>query len=88
MINPERKKNIMNDYRINDKDTGSIELQVAMLTDRINQLNKHLSENKHDYASQVGLMKLVGRRRRFLRYLARTNPVTYKNIIARLGLRA
>lgn len=88
MINPERKQQLITEYRKNDSDTGSIELQIAMLSDRINQINKHLTTYKHDYHSQVGLMKLVGRRRRFLRYLSRKSPSMYKSIIERLKLRA
>lgn len=68
-------------------DTGSVEVQVARLTERINQLNDHFTTAPKDYASKTGLMKLVGRRRRFLEYLQRTNKPKYAEIIAQLGLR-
>lgn len=68
-------------------DTGSTEVQVALLTERINLLTEHLREHKHDYHSRRGLMKLVGQRRRLLRYLKRTDAQRYQALIQRLGLR-
>ena len=71
----------------NDKDTGSPEVQIAMLTRRINQLTEHLRTHKHDHHSRRGLLRLVGRRRRFLNYLQRTNLEGYRALIKELGLR-
>jgi len=68
-------------------DTGSIEVQIANMTERINELNEHFKQFPKDYASRVGLMKLVGRRRRFLAYLAKNDPQSHKEVIKRLGLR-
>jgi small subunit ribosomal protein S15 len=71
----------------NDKDTGSPEVQIAMLTQRINQLTEHLRTHKHDHYSRRGLLKLVGRRRRFLNYLQRKDLEGYRALIKELGLR-
>ncbi|HVX00626.1 MAG TPA: 30S ribosomal protein S15 [Candidatus Babeliaceae bacterium] len=68
-------------------DTGSIELQVALLTERINQLNQHFGAHSKDYASKRGLMKLVGRRRRFLKYLQKNNEALYSQLLKELNLR-
>jgi small subunit ribosomal protein S15 len=87
MVNQERKQQLTQEYRKHDQDTGSIEVQVALLTERINQLNRHFAQASHDYASRVGLMRLVGQRRRFLRYLERKNKKAYHNLVERLGLR-
>ncbi|HST14493.1 MAG TPA: 30S ribosomal protein S15 [Gaiellaceae bacterium] len=70
-----------------DKDTGSPEVQIAMLTHRINQLTEHLRTHKHDHYSRRGLLKLVGRRRRFLNYLQRKDLEGYRALIKELGLR-
>ncbi len=88
MITSERKKQLMTEYHIHEHDTGSVQLQVALLTERINQLNKHFLRHKQDYASRRGLMQLVGQRRRFLRYLERTDKKAYQSMIGRLALRA
>ena len=88
MIDKERKRQLMADYGKSESDSGSIELQIALLTERINQLNKHFESHKKDYGSRTGLMKLVGQRRRFLRYLERRNRKAYATIIERLELRA
>lgn len=74
-------------FRINSKDTGSPEFQVAVLTHRINGLQTHFATNKHDVHSQLGLMKLVNRRRKLLRYLKTTNFDRYKTLIDKLDLR-
>ncbi len=81
------KQNIFADYGVHENDTGSSQVQVAMLTNRINQLVAHLNVHKHDEHSRRGLLKLVGRRRRLLAYLRRTEPETYQSLIKRLGLR-
>jgi small subunit ribosomal protein S15 len=82
-----QKTAIIEEYRVNEKDTGSPEVQVALLTERINQLIEHLKVNKHDHSSRRGLLKLVGARRRHLRYLTKQDPARYQEIISRLGLR-
>ena len=81
------KKDTMKEYRQHETDTGSIELQIALLTERINQLNQHLKINSKDFSSKRGLIKLVGQRRSFLAYLQRSQANVYKNLIERLGLR-
>src|SRR5437773_11157879 len=82
-----QKAAIIDEYRIHEKDTGSPEVQVAILTERINQLIEHLKSHKHDHHSRRGLLKLVGQRRRHLRYLTREKASRYQDIINRLGLR-
>ncbi len=83
----EQKQEIIKDYQIREKDTGSAEVQVALLTERISQLTNHLAVNRHDYHTQRGLLKLVGQRRRLLAYLTRENVSRYNKLIKRLGLR-
>ncbi|MDE2639247.1 MAG: 30S ribosomal protein S15 [Chloroflexota bacterium] len=87
MLTQEQKSTIAREYRVHDKDTGSTEVQVAMLTRRISGLTEHLRANKHDYSSRRSLMKLVGRRRRLLTYLNKTDVGRYRRLIASLGLR-
>lgn len=86
-MNKELKSQIINKFQQNSQDTGSVEVQVALLTERINQLNQHLRANKHDFACNRGLLILVGRRKKFLKYIERHNPAKYKEIIEKLGLR-
>ena len=74
-------------YQAHSKDTGSTKVQVALLTDRINELTSHLKEHKHDFDSRSGLLKMVGRRRRLLNYLSSTEPEVYQKFIKDLGLR-
>jgi small subunit ribosomal protein S15 len=81
------KKQIMTDYATVENDTGSPEVQVAMLTKRIADLTEHLKYHKHDHHSRRGLLLLVGRRRRLLGYLAKTDITRYRSLIERLGLR-
>jgi small subunit ribosomal protein S15 len=81
------KKTIMTDYATVENDTGSPEVQVAMLTERIRGLTEHLRTHKHDHHSRRGLLLLVGRRRRLLQYLAKTDINRYRTLIERLGLR-
>ncbi len=81
------KQAVIEEYRTHDKDTGSTESQVAVLTARITELTQHLRENKHDESTRRGLLKLVGRRRRLLRYLNSEDVGRYRSLIARLGLR-
>ncbi len=77
----------VNDFKINEKDTGSTGFQVAVLTKRIAHLTKHLVENKHDHASRRGLLMMVARRRKLLDYAKRTDNALYLSLLARLGLR-
>ena len=87
MLTRERKDELIKDFAIREGDTGSSEVQVAILTERIKYLTTHLKANKHDYHTRRGLLKLVGQRRRHLRYLNHKNVNTYRDVIARLGLR-
>ena len=82
-----KKDAIISEYHIHDKDTGSPEVQIALLTNRIDGLVDHLKAHKHDEHSRLGLIKLVGQRRRHLNYLSRNYPVRYRDIVSRLGLR-
>jgi len=82
-----RKKEIVEEHALHEGDTGSTEVQVALLTDRINRLTRHMVANRHDYASQRGLMGLVVQRRRLLSYLSREDVGRYHKLIRRLGLR-
>ncbi len=86
-MDKEKKAEIISDYQNKDGDTGSTEVQVALLTDRIKQLTNHMTANKHDFHSQRGLLKLVGQRRRLLNYLSREDVSRYNKLIKRLGLR-
>lgn len=86
-IAAETKKNIVSEHRRHEGDSGSPEIQVAILTSRIAELTEHLRTHRHDYASRRGLMMMVGRRNRLLRYLARTNSSAYQALIKKLGLR-
>ena len=81
------KTAIIEEYRLADDDTGSPEVQIALLTARISYLTEHLKVHKHDEHSRLGLIKLVGQRRRQLAYLRNVNPDRYQSILPRLGLR-
>ena len=87
MIRKEDKTQIILENRINEKDTGSPEVQIAILTNRINALNEHLKEHKKDHHSRSGLLKMVGHRRNLLAYLQKTDVERYRAIIQKLGLR-
>ena len=87
MQTAEAKTEIIEKFKQHDGDTGSSEVQIALLTDRINHLTDHLRMHKHDFSTRRGLLKLVGRRRRELRYLSRTNVDRYHEVIQTLGLR-
>ena len=86
-MDKEKKTEIISEFKSRKGDTGSTEVQVALLTERINQLTEHMTANRHDYHSQRGLLKLVGKRRRLLAYLRREDVNRYRSLIARLGLR-
>lgn len=83
----EKKTDIINNFGHHKGDTGSTEVQVALLTERINQLTGHMAANRHDYHSQRGLLKLVGQRRRLLAYLSKEDIGRYHSLIKKLGLR-
>lgn len=83
----ERKQQIMAEYAIHEGDTGSPEVQIALLTERINQLNTHLQLHKNDHHSRRGLLMMVGQRRGLLNYLIKVDVNRYRAIIERLGLR-
>ena len=87
MMTPERKKEIIAAYGRTPNDTGSPEVQVALLTERINTLTEHLKINKKDHHSRRGLLKMVGKRRGLLDYLMKTDLEGYRELIERLGLR-
>ena len=86
-MDKEKKADIIGKVKLREGDTGSAEVQVALLTERINQLTGHMAANKHDYHSQRGLLKLVGQRRRLLSYLSKQDIERYNKLIAKLGLR-
>jgi small subunit ribosomal protein S15 len=86
-ITKERKQALIGDYRRADNDTGSPEIQIAILTTRIGELTEHLRTHKKDYASRRGLLMMVSRRRRLLDYLKRVSPQRYLDIIRRLDIR-
>ena len=83
----EAKTGIIEKHRTHDRDTGSPEVQIAVLTTRIQELTGHLKDNKKDHAARRGLLKMVGRRAALLKYLTRTDRNRYRNIIGSLGLR-
>ena len=87
MIEQAQKKTIIQDYRKSDKDTGSTEVQVALLTARIRELTEHFKTHSKDHHSRRGLLKMVGRRRRLLDYLKRKDFEGYRALIERLGIR-
>ena len=86
-MDKDKKTEIISEFKLNKGDTGSTEVQVALLTERINRLTEHMTANRHDYHTQRGLLKLVGQRRRLLAYLRREDVDRYRSLIARLGLR-
>ena len=86
-LSKSEKDAIIKEYHIHDKDTGSPEVQIALLSTRIDQLVEHLKAHKHDEHSRLGLIKLVGQRKRHLNYLSQKDPARYKDVVTRLGLR-
>jgi small subunit ribosomal protein S15 len=86
-LDKEKKTEVISKYRAREGDTGSTEVQVALLTERINQLTTHMAAHRHDYHTQRGLLKLVGQRRRLLAYLSREDVGRYNQLIKKLGLR-
>jgi len=86
-LSSDKKQEIIKAYQVHENDTGSPEVQIAILTDRINYLNEHLKANKKDHHSRRGLLKMVGQRRSLLDYLKNNDFDRYRNIVTRLGLR-
>ena len=87
MISKELKSEIISKYKRDEKDTGSPEVQIAILTERINELTEHLKVHKKDNHSRRGLLKMVGKRRNLLNYLAKKDINRYRDIVAKLGIR-
>lgn len=86
-IQADKKKKIISEHRSHDKDTGSAEVQIALLTAKINELTKHLKSHAKDFHSRHGLFKMVGNRRRLLAYLETHSPKTYSSVIKKLKIR-
>lgn len=87
MLTKEKKEEIIRDYQIEEGDTGSPEVQIALLSARISQLTEHLKEHKSDFHSRRGLLKMVGQRKRLLKYLMNKDIERYRSLISRLGIR-
>ncbi|MFN3689898.1 MAG: 30S ribosomal protein S15 [Fimbriimonadales bacterium] len=88
MLTPEEKLAIINEYKRHEGDTGSPEVQIALLTARINYLTEHLKTHRKDYHSRYGLVKLVGQRRQLLNYLAKQDIQRYRELVQKLGIRS
>lgn len=86
-LTKEQKEKVIKEFGANEQDTGSTAVQIAMISERVRELTEHLKINKHDFASKRGLLILLGRRKRYLRYLERHNEAQYKDVISRLGLK-
>lgn len=87
MLKKDKKGKIISKYKLHDSDTGSSEVQIAILTEEIKELTAHLQEHKHDFSSRRGLLKKVGQRRRLLRYLKGEDEEAYQSLIEKLGLK-
>lgn len=86
-LTQQRKQELITSYQVHETDTGSSEVQIAMLTDRINRLSEHLRSNQQDHSSRRGLLKIIGQRKRLLAYVQKQNRQKYQALIARLGIR-
>jgi small subunit ribosomal protein S15 len=86
-LTAEKKTSLISGFRVHTKDTGSPEVQIALLTERISYLNDHFRVHRKDHASRRGLLVMVGKRKRLLEYLRRRNPESYRQVIQRLGIR-
>lgn len=86
-LNKEKKKEVIDTFKLHAKDNGSVEVQVAMLTERINALSEHFKLHRRDFGSRRGLLQIVGQRRRLLNYLKKTSPKKYEEILSKLNLR-
>jgi len=87
VFSKEDKISTINKFKTNSKDTGSPQVQIALMTERINYLTEHLKVHKKDYHSRLGLMKIVGKRKRLLNYLKKESPQRYENLIKKLKIR-
>ena len=87
VITAQKKHNVVEKFRVHPNDTGSPEVQIALLTERINEITEHMKVHKKDYCSRRGLLMLVGRRNALLKYIARRDMKRYESLIGRLGLR-
>ncbi|XWK86675.1 MAG: 30S ribosomal protein S15 [Phormidium sp.] len=86
-LTQERKHQLITDYQVHETDTGSAEVQIAIMTERINRLSEHLKSNQKDHSSRRGLLKLIGQRKRLLSYVSEQNQQRYQALIGRLGIR-
>ena len=86
-ITQAKKQELINNYQAHDTDTGSAEVQVAILTERISRLSEHLQKNKKDFSSRQGLLKMIGRRKHLLGYIQNESQERYRELISRLGIR-
>ena len=86
-LTQQRKQQLISDYQVHETDTGSSDVQIAMLTERINRLSQHLRANQKDHSSRRGLLKLIGQRKQLLAYVQKENREKYQALIARLGIR-
>ncbi len=86
-LNTQAKQEIINKHQTHGTDTGSAEIQIAMLSERINQLTKHLQNNIHDFSSRQGLLKMIGQRKRLLNYVKGTSKNRYDSLVTKLGIR-
>lgn len=86
-LTQQRKQELMSDYQVHETDTGSSDVQIAMLTERINRLSEHLRANQKDHSSRRGLLKLIGQRKSLLSYIQKEDRERYQALIARLGIR-
>jgi small subunit ribosomal protein S15 len=86
-LTQQRKLELISNFQVHETDTGSADVQIAMLTDRINRLSLHLQANKKDHSSRRGLLKIIGQRKRLLAYILQENREKYQALIARLGIR-
>jgi small subunit ribosomal protein S15 len=82
-----RKQEVISGFQVHETDTGSVDVQIAMLTERINKLSEHLQKNKKDFSSRRGLLKMIGHRKRLLAYLLKQDSERYRALIQRLGIR-
>ena len=87
MMLQERKQELISGYQVHETDTGSVDVQIAILTERISKLSDHLKTNKKDHSSRRGLLKMIGRRKRLMGYLLRQDSTRYRELITRLGIR-
>jgi small subunit ribosomal protein S15 len=86
-LTQQRKQELISEYQVHDTDTGSSEVQIAMLSERINRLSEHLKGNQKDFSSRRGLLKLIGQRKRLLSYVQNEDRQKYQALISRLGIR-